>query len=586
MRRRVLALLLAASPAAAGELRAAEEAVRRAIRDVRPAVVTVLTPHPKDCDLTGAIVSQGGLVVTVRGPLLQENGTLPKEVAVRYPGRGDTASLPVVDDDAASDTVLLLPPPPAHGPYLRIADSGDVHPGMWVVLVGNAFGAGQESTPTASLGVVSGLVGSRDAPDEVHASALVNPGSVGAPVVDLQGRLVGITAPRTTGAGGQTVLIPFDRVRRAYLAKGGAGARALGQAPRERRLGGTVADAFGLVVADAAARGSAVLVGVRAGALAEDAAPPAPPAAPAAGEPKQPAPPPRPEPVPGLLEGRDRSSGVVVSASGWVLCPLRVTGWPGPPRPLTVDLPDGRAFAARVLGTDDRLRLALLGIDAKGLPAFEAAPEEAFAPGRLAIALGFPHEDPERASPQVTVGIVSRTGALAQLHPAFEAVQTDAGVAGGNRGGPLVDAEGRLLGVLLDVHDADLAGYVTRLRGSCEGNAGLGFAVPVRVLLPLLPRLAAGANLRAGFLGVGVEPAEGGLRVVAVTATTSAGAPTAAAAAGLAPGDLLLSLGGSPLDAPASLRDRIGRRCAGDEIEIVFDRGGERRAVRVTLTER
>jgi putative serine protease PepD len=149
-----------------------------------------------------------------------------------------------------------------------------------------------------------------------------------------------------------------------------------------------------------------------------------------------------------------------------------------------------------------------------------------------------------------------------------------------------VDVEGRLMGVLLDVHDADFAGYVTRLRGSYAGNAGLGFAVPVRVLLPLLPRLAAGANLRAAFLGVGVEPAEGGLRVVTVTAATSTGAPTAASAAGLAPGDLLLSLGGAALAAPSSLRDQVGRLCAGDEVEIVFDRGGERRTARVTLTER
>jgi S1-C subfamily serine protease len=276
----------------------------------------------------------------------------------------------------------------------------------------------------------------------------------------------------------------------------------------------------------------------------------------------------------------------VVSADGWIVCPLRVTGWPGAPRPLTVDLPDGRALPARVLGTDERLRVALLAVDAKGLPAFDAAPAEAAATGRFAIALGFPHEDPERGTPQVTVGILSRTGALAQLHPAFEALQTDAGVAGGNRGGPLVDVEGRLLGCLLDVYDADAMGYFTKLRGSYEGNAGLGFAVPIRVLLPLLPRLAAGANLKAAFLGVGVEPADGGVIVVAVTAAASAGAPTAAAAAGLQVGDLLVSIGGVAVSGATGLRDAVGRHCAGDEVEIVFERAGERRTARVTLTER
>ena len=89
----------------------------------------------------------------------------------------------------------------------------------------------------------------------------------------------------------------------------------------------------------------------------------------------------------------------------------------------------------------------------------------------------------------LTLGILSRTGGLNRLHPAFHALQTDAAVAGGNRGGPLLDIEGRLMGVLLDVNDTDGRGYQLRAKGSYEGNAGLGFALPMRQLRALNDRM-------------------------------------------------------------------------------------------------
>ena len=86
----------------------------------------------------------------------------------------------------------------------------DARIGEWALLVGNTFGAGRESTPSSSLGVVSGTVREKGAVVNLHISALVNPGSIGAPVFEGSGLLLGIVARRITAAGGQTMVVPID----------------------------------------------------------------------------------------------------------------------------------------------------------------------------------------------------------------------------------------------------------------------------------------------------------------------------------------------------------------------------------------
>ena len=290
--------------------------------------------------------------------------------------------------------------------------------------------------------------------------------------------------------------------------------------------------------------------------------------------------------MPGQLEAVDRCSGVVVSADGLILCPLRITGWPESERPLTVDFYRGKSLPARVLGKDERLRVALLKVEATGLEVLPEAGPDSRQVGGFAIALGFPHEDPRRASPQVTLGIVSRTGALGSLHPAFDAVQTDAAVAGGNRGGPLVDIEGRLLGILIDVNDTEGRGYHLRARGAYAGNAGLGFALPMHVVTRILEPLKSGAVLRAAFLGVSAQPVEEGLSIVSVVEKNSKGAQSTAARAGLKPGDILVALGGMELKGGTALRQALAHRLPGEKIEIVYLREGRRHTAIVELGER
>ena len=186
---------------------------------------------------------------------------------------------------------------------------------------------------------------------------------------------------------------------------------------------------------------------------------------------------------------------------------------------------------------------------------------------------------------KVTFGVLSRTNALGRVHPAFRALQTDAAVSGSNRGGPLVDIDGRLLGVLLDVNDTEPSGYAMRAKARYEGNAGLGFAVPWSVLETLIPRLEKGRVLKAGFLGVRTVEGKQGVEVVAVVAQNSRKKPTAAKTAGIQKGDVLLSIGGRPLKALRDLRRVLGAFAAGDRVKLELLREGKPLELEVTLGE-
>jgi S1-C subfamily serine protease len=581
----VLSLLAALVPA--GELATAEAAVQKVAAAVRPAVVTVITPNKRDFDLTGVVIGAGGVVLTVRAPLAGE-GEPPATVAIRYPGKRTTIEAELIDDDRETDTVLYKATG-ARAKAISVARASDVSHGMWVLLVGNTFGQGREGTPTLSLGVISGVERDKQDVRVFHSSAMVNPGSVGAPIVDLSGDLVGIAAPSITDDGQQTIVIPYDRIRRAYREKGGKGSKVVGRQTPPRRFRNHIADLLGPVLQDAGRRGSRALVAVRALPLPGDA--------PKKTEPKQeegqkkedpkvkqPRLPPPPRRVQGARPAYDSSSGLIVGADGLILCPLRITGWPEAERKLDVDLLDGQTYSAKVLGKDERLRLALLKIEAKGLPVLEPAPPEAHSAGHFAVALGYPHAQP-RNTPQLTFGILSRTDALSMLHPAFTALQTDAAVSASNRGGPLVDVEGRLLGVLLDVNDTEFVGYMSRKRGRFTGNAGLGFAIPWATLSTLVPRLARGEVMKAAFLGVRTVEKKGALEVVLVLEKNSKDQPTGAKAAGIEKGDVILTIDGKEIRSTRDLRRVLGAFAAGDKVKIVVSRKGEKRELQVVLGE-
>jgi S1-C subfamily serine protease len=233
---------------------------------------------------------------------------------------------------------------------------------------------------------------------------------------------------------------------------------------------------------------------------------------------------------------------------------------------------DGAPVRARVLGTDPGSDLALLKVDPKqvegGVRALELASSKELRPGDPAIAIGSPFG----LSGTVTSGIVSALDRPIQSPNGFTitgAVQTDAAINPGNSGGPLLDGQGRVIGVNSQI----------RTNGS-NANSGVGFAVPVDTVKEVVPQLERNGRVERGYLGVRSgesQPVNRGARVESVTV----GSP--AERGGLRAGDLITALEGRPVRDPDDLSALVADRRPGQRVELTVERGGERRTLNVEL---
>jgi len=233
---------------------------------------------------------------------------------------------------------------------------------------------------------------------------------------------------------------------------------------------------------------------------------------------------------------------------------------------------DGAPVPARVLGTDPGSDLALLRVDPKrvqgGLRALELASSRELRPGDPAIAIGSPFG----LSGTVTSGIVSALDRPITSPNGFTitgAVQTDAAINPGNSGGPLLDGQGRVIGVNSQIRT-----------GGGNANTGVGFAVPVDTVKDVVPQLERNGRVARGYLGVSSgesQPVNRGARVQAVTN----GGP--ADRAGLRAGDLIVAFERRPVRDPDDLSGFVGERRPGERVELTVERGGERRTLTVEL---
>ena len=183
-------------------------------------------------------------------------------------------------------------------------------------------------------------------------------------------------------------------------------------------------------------------------------------------------------------------------------------------------------------------------------------------PGDPAVALG----NPFGLTRTVTTGVVSAVGRSITAPDGSrirDVIQTDAAINPGNSGGPLLDVEGRVIGV------------ISQSRG-----AGLGFAVPVDTLRRIAPQLVRHGEVRRAYLGVTTTAGQGGARVI----ETASGAP--AAQEGLRAGDVIVSVEGERVAGPAALAEAIERERPGRRVRIEFRRGRQSRSVTVVLGRR
>ncbi len=277
---------------------------------------------------------------------------------------------------------------------------------------------------------------------------------------------------------------------------------------------------------------------------------------------------PRRAPVP----QRSTGSGFVVSADGLVVTNNHVIE--GADR-VEVVL-EGRDFEAVVKGVDTATDVALLQIDTgRPLPYLELGDSDALRVGEWVMVVG----SPLQLDQTVTVGVVSAKGrSLGVLDTSFEDfIQTDAAINFGNSGGPVVDLQGRVVGI------ATLINW---------GAENIGFAVPVKTLAQILPQLRDDGEVRRGYLGVVIrdldyEAAEAfGVEAGTGVLVTQVVEDAPGAEAGLEHGDVVVRVDGREVRDTRELIDYVSAQGPGARVTLEVLRDGEPRELEVRLTER
>jgi S1-C subfamily serine protease len=235
---------------------------------------------------------------------------------------------------------------------------------------------------------------------------------------------------------------------------------------------------------------------------------------------------------------------------------------------VTVRFADGEQVEGTVVGGTAGADVAVIQVDRTDLPAAELALEDEPQVGQMAIAVG----SPWGLQGTVTAGIISAVDqAIPQGGSARAVLQTDAAINPGNSGGPLVDREGRVIGINVSIFS---------LSGA---NDGVGFAVPIDIAHDIAERVVAGEEIQSAYLGVSlgvVETGQAGALVEEVTAGTGADD------AGLQPGDLVVSIDGAPVQSGGDLAAQIQTHQPGDTVDLEVVRDAEQLTVTVTLGER
>jgi len=266
------------------------------------------------------------------------------------------------------------------------------------------------------------------------------------------------------------------------------------------------------------------------------------------------------ERVEGQLLGAGPTTGLIVDPTGYIVS--STFNFASKPASILVRLPDGSRKPAKLVATDHARMLVLLKIEAdKPLPVGEHFPRSQMRVGQWVVAVGKSF-DGER--PNLALGILS---ALDRVWG--KAVQTDAAVSPNNYGGPLIDLEGRILGILAPL-SPKAAGQI----GGMEWyDSGIGFAVPLEDVLKALPRLKKGEDLHPGLAGITLK----GENIYTNRPIIAACMPKCpATAAGLKAEDEIVEINGRAVGRAVEVNTEIGRLYAGDSVDVAVLRDGKR----------
>ncbi|CAN5423056.1 Do family serine endopeptidase [soil metagenome] len=288
-----------------------------------------------------------------------------------------------------------------------------------------------------------------------------------------------------------------------------------------------------------------------------------------------------------ILE-RSSGSGVIVDSEGYIVTNAHVIE---NATRLEVEIPfeatggasgrsilkrRGRIVGAQIVSLDRETDIAVLKVEARGLPALPFGDSETLRPGQIVLAFG----SPLGLESSVTMGVVSAVARQLTPDDPMIYIQTDAPINPGNSGGALVDTEGRLIGIN------------TLIYSQGGGSEGIGFAAPSNIVRNVFAQIRKTGRVRRGEIGVNAQTitplmAEAlGLSFDAGVILADVPPGTPAARAGLQPGDVVLSLDGKPMENGRQFRINIYTRGAGEHVLLEVRRGVRTLNVRVPVGER
>ncbi|MFT3756829.1 MAG: DegQ family serine endoprotease [Pseudoxanthomonas sp.] len=269
--------------------------------------------------------------------------------------------------------------------------------------------------------------------------------------------------------------------------------------------------------------------------------------------------------------GTSMGSGFIISPDGYVLTNHHVVDGADT---VTVKLSDRREFTAKVIGSDEQYDVAVLKIEASGLPSIRVGDSNTLKPGQWVVAIG----SPLGLDHSVTAGIVSAVGrstGRSQQYVPF--IQTDVAINQGNSGGPLLNTSGEVVGIN------------SQILSGTGGYQGISFAIPIDLAVSAAEQIKKTGKVSRGMIGVilqpltaeqakGVKLPDSNGALVSEVQTGSAGAK-----AGLEPMDVIRSVNGRSIGDSSELPPIIGAMAPGTKVMLGVWRDGKLRDVPVTL---
>ena len=270
------------------------------------------------------------------------------------------------------------------------------------------------------------------------------------------------------------------------------------------------------------------------------------------------------------IPSRGEGSGFIVDADGIVLTNAHVVQ---DAKEVTVKLTDRREFTAKVLGSDEKSDVAVLEIDAQNLPTVRLGDPSKVKVGEWVVAIGAPFGFEN----SVTQGIVSGKGRVLPDGSYVPFLQTDVAINPGNSGGPLFNLDGEVIGINSQIYSRS------------GGYQGVSFSIPMDVAMNVANQLRDNGHVSRARLGVTIQSLDQSLAQSfgldqakgALVASVEKDSP--ADAAGVEPGDIILSVAGQPIGDSSELPVKIASRQPGSEVEIEVWRNNRKRELSVKL---